>query len=104
MARNVDGQQPRKPQPRYPPPKSAVGRFFWRKKMWVEATFALSMLERWEKILVVTLFVSVWALFIAGATVYLPQHLKFLTRRTRYYLLGNERESFHVEWPTRAEL
>jgi hypothetical protein len=41
-----------KPRARYSAPKSAVGKFIWRQKMWVEATFALSMLERWEKIMV----------------------------------------------------
>lgn len=51
MAESTD-MQPQKPRPRYPKPSSAVGRFFWRKKMWIEATFALSMLERWEKLMV----------------------------------------------------
>lgn len=54
--------------------------------------------------LLAILFLSGWILFLAGATSYLPQHLKFLTRRARYYLLGSERESFHVDWPTKAEL
>ena len=47
--------------PNLPPPKpdhsftekpsSALGQFFWRRRMWFEATFVLSMLEPWEKIL-----------------------------------------------------
>lgn len=121
MSKTIDSQRPRQTKQRYASPKSNLGKFLWRKKMWVESTFALTMLERWEKILVgqllkitiafsyahmclVALFVFVWFLFVAGATTYLPQHLKFLTRRARYYLLGNERESFHVDWPTKAEL
>jgi hypothetical protein len=36
----------------YRPPKSALGAFLWRRRMWFEATFALSMLEPWEKVLV----------------------------------------------------
>lgn len=34
------------------PPKGAVARWLWKKRIWVESTFALSMLEPWEKILV----------------------------------------------------
>ena len=36
----------------YRPPKSALGAFLWRRQIWFEATFALSMLEPWEKLLV----------------------------------------------------
>ena len=36
----------------YKPPHSALRLFFWRWRMWFECTFALSMFEGWEKILV----------------------------------------------------
>ena len=36
----------------YRPPRSLLGKFFWRQRVWVEVTFALSMLEPWEKFLV----------------------------------------------------
>ena len=39
----------------YRKPKSAIGAFVWRWKMWFEATFVFSMLEPWEKILLSTL-------------------------------------------------
>lgn len=32
-------------------PDSAIAQFFWRRRMWFESTFVLSMLEPWEKIL-----------------------------------------------------
>jgi hypothetical protein len=35
----------------YKPPKSALAAFFWRRKLWFESTFALSMLEPWEKMM-----------------------------------------------------
>jgi hypothetical protein len=38
----------------YRAPSSPIAYFFWRIKMWFEATFALSMLERWEKVLLCT--------------------------------------------------
>ncbi|KAG8872715.1 hypothetical protein FRC20_009127 [Serendipita sp. 405] len=104
MAMAAGSQSSQKPPVRYPIPQSSFSKFLWRKKMWVEATFALSMLERWEKILVVSLFLLVCLLFVAGSTIYLPQHLLFLTRRARFYLLGSERESFYVDWPTKADL
>ena len=36
----------------YRPPRSLIGTFLWRRRVWVEVTFALSMLEPWEKFLV----------------------------------------------------
>lgn len=36
----------------YRPPRSFIGKFLWRRRVWVEVTFALSMLEPWEKFLV----------------------------------------------------
>ena len=36
----------------YRPPRSLIGKFIWRRRVWVEVTFALSMLEPWEKFLV----------------------------------------------------
>jgi hypothetical protein len=38
----------------YKPPRSGFRRFIWRRRMWFESTFALSMFEGWEKILVGT--------------------------------------------------
>ncbi|CAG7850221.1 SubName: Full=Uncharacterized protein {ECO:0000313/EMBL:CCA74301.1} [Serendipita indica DSM 11827] len=104
MAPTTTKTNPQRPPLRYPIPQSTLGRIIWRKWMWVEATFALSMLERWEKILVVIFFFLALVLFVAGTTRYLPHHLLFLTRRARFYLLGNEKETFHVDWPTKAEL
>ena len=36
----------------YRAPKSALGTFIWKRRVWVEATFALTMLQPWEKLLV----------------------------------------------------
>jgi hypothetical protein len=36
----------------YKPPRSAIRRFFWRWRILFESTFALSMVEAWEKILI----------------------------------------------------
>ncbi len=36
----------------YKPPRSPIRRFFWRWRTLFESTFALSMFEGWEKILI----------------------------------------------------
>ena len=36
----------------YRPPKSPLGAFLWRRRMWLETTIGLSLLEPWEKVLV----------------------------------------------------
>ena len=35
----------------YRPPKSPLGAFVWRRRMWLETTTGLSLLEPWEKLL-----------------------------------------------------
>jgi len=64
--------------------------------MWFEATFALSMCEGWEKILVVMLVTIFCGLLVTGVFRYLPvlpYHLQFLYQRTTYYLSGTEQLS-----------
>jgi hypothetical protein len=36
----------------YKPPRSSIRRFFWRWRIVFESTFALTMCEGWEKILI----------------------------------------------------
>jgi hypothetical protein len=78
----------------YKPPRSATRRFFWRWRIVFESTFALTMLEGWEKILIVGLMAIFWGLLVTGIVRYLPYHLQFLYRRTIYYLSGTEQK----EW------
>ncbi|KAG7446525.1 uncharacterized protein BT62DRAFT_1076079 [Guyanagaster necrorhizus] len=72
------------------PPKSKVSFFFWRWRIWFEATFALTVMEPWEKIvfLVVT-FLSV-AFFLTAVFKYLPRQIEQTERRSVYYLWGQE--------------
>ncbi|KAF8960646.1 hypothetical protein BDZ97DRAFT_1832923 [Flammula alnicola] len=71
-------------------PTSKLGIFLWRRRMWFESTFVLSMLEPWEKILLLTMFALLLFLVFTGVLKYLPQHLVFLRRRATYYLWGQE--------------
>ncbi|KZT55879.1 hypothetical protein CALCODRAFT_498073 [Calocera cornea HHB12733] len=64
--------------------------FFVRKWLLFESTFALSMLEPWEKVLVLALCFFLVALLATGVFRYLPFHLQFINRRTRFYILGDE--------------
>ncbi|KAJ6584310.1 hypothetical protein B0H10DRAFT_1688959, partial [Mycena sp. CBHHK59/15] len=72
------------------PPGSAIGQFIWRRRMWFEGTFVLSMLEPWEKILLLTLFAGLCLLVLSGIFTYLPHHLVIMQRRAVYYLWGQE--------------
>ncbi|KAF8066779.1 hypothetical protein FPV67DRAFT_1496409 [Lyophyllum atratum] len=72
------------------PPKSKLGLFLWRRRMWFESTFVLSMLEPWEKILLLTIFVVLFILITMGLFKYLPQHVVIMHRRALYYLWGQE--------------
>ncbi|KAG6815968.1 hypothetical protein H0H87_009818 [Tephrocybe sp. NHM501043] len=58
-------------------PTSPLAVFFWRRRIWFESTFVLSMLEPWEKILL-------------GIFKYLPEHVSLMRRRAVYYLWGQE--------------
>lgn len=72
------------------PPKSAVAQFFWRGRMWFETTFVLSLMEPWEKVLVLTILTVVFSLFMTGLVTYLPQGAERMHRRAVYYLWGQE--------------
>lgn len=38
----------------YRPPESSLGAYIWRKRLWFETTFALSMMQPWEKFVLCT--------------------------------------------------
>ncbi|KAJ2928058.1 hypothetical protein H1R20_g9032, partial [Candolleomyces eurysporus] len=62
----------------------------WRWRMWFESTFVLSMLEPWEKIMIVT-FLLITSYFLTSAVVkHLPHHVTVMKRRAMYYLVGQE--------------
>ncbi|KAI0300109.1 hypothetical protein B0F90DRAFT_1619562, partial [Multifurca ochricompacta] len=78
----------------YKPPHSSFSHFIWRWRVRFESTFALSMFEGWEKILIVALMAIFWGLLITGIYRYLPYHLEFLYRRAVYYLSGTEQKDW----------
>jgi hypothetical protein len=48
----------------YKPPKTTLRHFIWRWRMLFESTFALSMFEGWEKILIGTSCPDTWKLSV----------------------------------------
>ncbi|KAJ3517580.1 hypothetical protein NMY22_g13935 [Coprinellus aureogranulatus] len=71
-------------------PEGMVSVWVWRWRMWFEATFVLSMLEPWEKIMMVCIFLVMSALCTYTVITYLPHHLTLMKRRATYYLVGQE--------------
>ncbi|EPS98474.1 hypothetical protein FOMPIDRAFT_1105858, partial [Fomitopsis schrenkii] len=74
----------------YRAPRSKFAAFLWRRRLWVEATFALSMMEPWEKVVVACVFWLLMALFLTGVYLYFPHHVRYVCSRARYYLSGRE--------------
>ncbi|KAH7106233.1 hypothetical protein BKA62DRAFT_765800 [Auriculariales sp. MPI-PUGE-AT-0066] len=73
----------------YTPPKGTVARWLWTRRMRFEATYAVSMLEPWEKLLVLIIATTLSYLFMSGVVRFLPQHLVFLKSRATYYFAGD---------------
>ncbi|EIW60067.1 uncharacterized protein TRAVEDRAFT_119988 [Trametes versicolor FP-101664 SS1] len=74
----------------YGKPSSPVARFFWRRRIWIEATFALSMMEPWERFIVMYVVYAILLALAFAAFFYLPHHLSFLHGRAAYYLYGSD--------------
>ena len=45
----------------YKPPRSALGRALWRRRVWFEITFGASVLEPWEKLVFSTCTFITWS-------------------------------------------
>ncbi|KAI0828543.1 hypothetical protein BC628DRAFT_1363185 [Trametes gibbosa] len=74
----------------YRPPKSAVGAFIWRRRIWIETTWGLSVLEPWEKLLVLAIFYLLTTLVFTGVYKLLPQQGPLVYARMLYYVFGHE--------------
>ncbi|TFK47380.1 hypothetical protein OE88DRAFT_797591 [Heliocybe sulcata] len=72
------------------PPNGKLGYFLWRRRMWLEGTFGTSLLEPWEKMILVFIWLLLTTLLLTGVVKYLPQHLHFIQRRAVYYFMGRE--------------
>ncbi|THH16311.1 hypothetical protein EW146_g4310 [Bondarzewia mesenterica] len=77
----------------YKPPSSHLGAFLWRKRVWLEVTFGVSVLEPWEKILYITVLTVLSSLFGIWIYKYLPHQLSTTYARARYYVSGQEHQA-----------
>lgn len=87
-ARNVPVQVVR-------PPKKLS--FFKRSWIWYESSFAISMLEPWEKILLHTFALALFFLFYFAVSTYLPAQIKRIAGRVGYYVYGSESDVLAAE-------
>jgi len=74
----------------YRPPVNSVSAFLWRKRMLLETTLGLCLLETWEKILMIVILYLIAILAMTGIYKYAPQSAVYVTQRTTYYFLGQE--------------
>jgi len=54
------------------------------------------MLEPWEKILLLSIFGTLFVLVLIGIFKYMPQHLLIMQQRATYYLWGEEGQWFRL--------
>lgn len=54
----------------------------------VESVFALSMLEAWEVLLVIMVFLTLTSLILYSLIFYFPRHIQLVARRAMYYVYG----------------
>ncbi|ESK84670.1 hypothetical protein Moror_656 [Moniliophthora roreri MCA 2997] len=74
---------------RRPSSKSQVAYYSWRVRMWVEGTFALTVMEPWEKLVVVFAFLVMSILVSVSLIRFLPAKITTIQRQTAYYLWGH---------------
>ncbi|KAF9263425.1 hypothetical protein L218DRAFT_865074 [Marasmius fiardii PR-910] len=73
---------------RRPKSNSPLAYYSWRVRVWVEGTFALSVMEPWEKFLVLFVFLVLISLLLTSIIRFLPSQLINMHRRMIYYLWG----------------
>ncbi|KAI6009319.1 hypothetical protein EDC04DRAFT_2581609 [Pisolithus marmoratus] len=74
-----------------------IKNYFWRQRTKLEATFAFSMMEPWEKLLCMVIFTFFTLLLISGLYQYLPEHISTMQRRASYYLWGQDGDDWLVK-------
>lgn len=92
----------------YLPPKNPTVAFLWRRRIWLETTFGLSVLEPWEKLFLcayfmlhlitnlttllspVAVFYILLILVLTGILKYFPLQLVHFQNRMVYYFVGEQ--------------
>lgn len=74
----------------YTPPQNPIAAFVWRCRLWLEVTFALSMLQPWEKLLTIISFYTVLFLVSTTFMVYIPTGVALVHSRLAFFAFGSE--------------
>ncbi|KAF9493694.1 hypothetical protein BDN71DRAFT_1419161 [Pleurotus eryngii] len=84
------------------PPKSELARAFWRWHIRTEASFAITVLEPWEKVVVLSVLAILFTLIAISLVKFLPRQLITMQRHAVYYIWGHEAEAGGVDklWPS----
>ncbi|KAH0579050.1 hypothetical protein J132_00920 [Termitomyces sp. J132] len=72
--------------------------FWWRLRMWFEATFAFSVMEDSERYVLLIVFAITLILVMTGLIKYLPRQLMLMQRRAVYYIWGEGDERSLTQW------
>ncbi|KAJ8488605.1 hypothetical protein ONZ45_g13893 [Pleurotus djamor] len=78
------------------PPQTKWGTTIWRWRIRLEATFAITVLEPWEKVVVVTFLALVFLLILYGVITFVPKQFLTMQRRAIYYIWGHEADAHRV--------
>ncbi|ORY88289.1 hypothetical protein BCR35DRAFT_330164 [Leucosporidium creatinivorum] len=70
-----------------PPKKIGLLKRWW---LFYEGSFAGSMLETWEKILLHTFMFALLLLFYVAVSTYLPARISLASKRIQWYIYGGE--------------
>ncbi|KAF8908162.1 hypothetical protein CPB84DRAFT_1767459 [Gymnopilus junonius] len=71
-------------------PKSKLALFWWKRRIWIESTFALTVYEPWEKVVVLTVFAILCTAIMIVFFRFLPRQLILMRKRSIYYLWGED--------------
>jgi len=84
-----------------PPPKGTIRRKLWEISLKIDAAFAFTLIDRWEKYLILITFGIITFVFWLSVITYYPRHLAYLSRRFSYYVFDDENVSLALvlkEW------
>ncbi|THH07002.1 hypothetical protein EW145_g3689 [Phellinidium pouzarii] len=75
---------------RYQQPDGPLAAYIWRLYMCFSTSLALSVMEPWERVLVMSFLGMVLSLIAIGLVRYFPQFILAFLARARYYLFGED--------------
>ncbi|KAH8114484.1 hypothetical protein DFH11DRAFT_1594743 [Phellopilus nigrolimitatus] len=87
---SVDHWQESDRKKKYKQPSGLVSGFIWRIWIWTETTFALSLMEPWEIILIFIVVGIMTMVLTVGLVRYFPHTIMAALQRAQYYFSGSD--------------